>query len=157
MSIQEQVAAQLAEELGGIARALGDVFGPDLRVEMETRLESGCRVFAAKLCSDDDRLAAEAVLTLICARWPLAAEPPPPWWRTPVGRMVARSVGRYATEAVTRSVAAAMLGVHPDTVARLVARGTLVRHPDGGIVRASVLARLADGGGQPSGTIAAQV
>ena len=36
-----------------------------------------------------------------------------------------------------------MLGVHPGTVAQLVHRGTLDRHPDGGILRASVLQRLA--------------
>lgn len=58
-------------------------------------------------------------------------------------RVCARSLGRDDAEAITHSVAAAMLGVHPGTVAQLVHRGTLDRHPDGGILRASVLQRLA--------------
>jgi hypothetical protein len=139
----ETVAAQLRDELGGVARAVGDVLGVDLLLDMEQRLEPACHRLAAELCSEDDHLAAEAVLTVMCARWPDGTEPPPEWWHTPVGRMVARSVGRDDSEAVTRSVAAAMLGRSPGTVAQLVHRGSLDRHPDGGITRASVLARLA--------------
>lgn len=137
------VAAQLTDELGASARALGDVLGMDLLMMMEDRIESACTRLAAELCSEDDRLAAESVLTVMCARWPDGTEPPPEWWRTPVGRMVARSVGRDDAESVTRSVAAAILGVAPGTVAQLVHRGTLDRHPDGGITRASVLMRIA--------------
>jgi hypothetical protein len=145
MSSTEAVAAQLTGELGGVARAIGDVLGVDLLLDMETRLEPACRRLAAELCSGDDHLAAEAVLTVMTARWPEGTDPPPEWWHTPVGRMVARSVGRDDAEAVTHSVAAAMLGLHRGTVAQLVYRGTLDRHPDGGITRASVLARLARG------------
>lgn len=35
-----------------------------------------------------------------------------------------------------------MLGVRPETVAQLTHRGTLDRHPDGGILLASVLRHL---------------
>jgi hypothetical protein len=38
-----------------------------------------------------------------------------------------------------------MLGVVRGTVSQMVARGTLDRHPDGGVLRSSVLARLAAG------------
>lgn len=143
MSVTDRVAAQLVDELGGAARALCDVLGLDLLDIIEQRIEGRSALLAAELCSDDDRLAAQAVLTLVTARWPDGCDIPPQWWRTPAGLMVARSVGRDDAEAVTRSVAAAMLGVHPGTVAQLVHRGTLDRHPDGGITRASVLARLA--------------
>jgi hypothetical protein len=143
MSSTEAVAAQLTDELGGVARAIGDVLGVDLLLDMEQRLEPACQRLAAELCAEDDHLAAEAVLTVMTARWPDGTDPPPQWWHTPVGRMVARSTGRDDAEAVTHSVAAAMLGLHRGTVAQMVHRGTLDRHPDGGITRASVLTRLA--------------
>lgn len=66
-------------------------------------------------------------------------DPEPQWWRTPLGLAVARSVGRDDTVSVSRSVAAAMLNVHPGTVAQWAHRGKLGRHPDGGIQLASVL------------------
>lgn len=145
MTALDAVAAQLVDELGAVARAVGDVAGLDVAALVEARLDHRCAVLAAELCSDDDRLAAEAVLTVMCARWPDGADAPPGWWHTPVGRAVARSVGRDDTDAVTHSVAAAMLGVTRGTVAQLVHRpsGGLDRHPDGGVTRASVLARLA--------------
>lgn len=143
MSIVDDVAAQLADELGDIVRTLGDVLGLDLRMDMEQRLDSRVAILAAELCCEDDRLAAEAVRTLIGARWPDGCDIPPTWWSTPAGRMVARSVGRDDTEAVTWSVAAAMLGVTKGTVSQLMHRKSLTRHPDGGITRSSVLERLA--------------
>lgn len=151
MSIAEEAAAQLAAELGGAARALTDILGTDLAEIVEQRLDGRCALLAAELASDDDHLAAEATLSVMCARWPDGTEPPPQWWRTPVGRLVARSAGRDDTDAVSHSVAAAMLGVARGTVAQMMSRagrglggsGGLERHPDGGITRASVLARLA--------------
>lgn len=100
-------------------------------------------ILAAQVAQDtDDRLAAETVRDLIWALW-RDADPPAEWWRTPLGRLCARSVDYGDSDSVTRSVAAAMLGVHPGTVAQLAHRGTLDRHPDGGITRASVLLRIA--------------
>lgn len=140
---QDQVAAQLLEELGDPARALGEVLGTDLLLLITGRLETRAWVLADGLCSEDDRLAAEAVRTVMAVLWPHGRpeDTDPSWWRTPVGRMVARSVGHDSTDAVTRHVAAAILGVTPGTVAQLTHRGTLDRHPDGGLTRASVLAR----------------
>lgn len=43
---------------------------------------------------------------------------------------------------VTQADAAAMLGVSRGTIAQLVSRGTLARHPDGGVDRAAVIARM---------------
>lgn len=143
--IVEAVTAQLVTELGGVARGIAGVLGTDVAVLVEQRLEPACARLAAEVCDEDDRLAAEAVLTVMGARWPDGTEPSPAWWHTPLGRMVARSVGREDAEAVTQSVAAAMLGVHRGTVATLVHRGSLDRHPDGGVTRASVLARLGRG------------
>jgi len=44
---------------------------------------------------------------------------------------------------VAHSIAAAMLGVNPKQIGAMVARGYLDRHPDGGVLRASVFQRLA--------------
>ena len=46
------------------------------------------------------------------------------------------------TGSVTQQRAADMLGVTRGTVAQLVHRGNLERHPDGGVAIASVVARL---------------
>lgn len=104
-----------------------------------------CTALVAELCGDDDRLAAEACLSVMCVLWPHGCPEDigqAEWWRTPVGRLCARSLGRDDAEAVTYSVAGAMLGLATGTVSSMVSRGNLDRHPDGGVVRASVLQRL---------------
>jgi len=58
-------------------------------------------------------------------------------------RLVAGSIGRDDAEAVTPSVAAAMLGVSRGRVYQLIEAGKLDRHPDGGVVRSDILLRLA--------------
>lgn len=92
-----------------------------------------------------DRLSAQTVIDLMCVLWPHGSPEDsgcPEWWRTPLGRLCARSLGTDDAEAVSRSVAAAMLGVTAGTVQQLVHRGTLDRHPAGGVLRASVLQRI---------------
>ena len=145
------VAAQLTTELGSVARAVGAVLGVDILAPIELRIDDAAARLAAELGSDDDWVAADAARTVMDARWPDDTDPPPRWWRTPVGRLVARSVGGDTADAVTHSVAAAILGVTTGTVAQMMGRakngtggsGGLERHPDGGITRASVLARIA--------------
>jgi hypothetical protein len=138
--LERQIADELDRVLVHPVRLL---LGHDLAELLDERARSQARVLAWQLAQDeDDRLAAQTVIDLMCALFP-HCDPAPEWWRTPAGRLCARSLGRDDTEAVTRSVAAAMLGVTPGTIAQLVHRGTLARHPDGGISRASVLARLA--------------
>lgn len=93
----------------------------------------------AQLSSDDEHLAAQTVIDCAGHLWPL--NPEPEWWRTPLGRLVARSVGGESVP-VTQAEAAAMLGVTRGTIAQLVSRGSLARHPDGGVDRAAVFARM---------------
>lgn len=111
-------------------------------------LASRQRVLAAQLVQDeDDRLAAQTVIDVMCALWPHGSPEivgRADWWRTPLGRVCARSLGRDDAEAVTHSVAAAMLGVPRGSIGPMISRGHLDRHPDGGVLRASVLQRLAD-------------
>jgi hypothetical protein len=148
--IADEVAEQLRRELWATARANADLLGADIAEQVELRIPAACTRLAAELCSNDDRTAAGATQLVMLARWPDDTEPPPVWWQTPVGRLAARSVGDHG-EAVTQHVAAAMLGVARGTVSQMLTRGDkgeggsggLERHPDGGITRASVLARLA--------------
>ena len=144
MSAPSPVVRQLVDEIDralvGPVRAL---LGQDLGDRLWERLRERSPMLAAQLGGDDDDIAAELVVDVLNLLWP-GGDPDPEWWRTPVGRLCARSLGTDDADAVTRSVAAAMLGVHPGTIAQLVARGRLERHPDGGITRASVLMRLLD-------------
>lgn len=142
------VARQLADELDrAIASPAGSLLGLDLGELLADRIGTRADLLAHQLCQDgDDRLAAESVIDVMAALWP-RCEPEhageADWWRTPLGRMCARSLGHSDSAAVTYSAAAAMLGVARGTVSTLVSRGTLERHPDGGITRSSVLLRLA--------------
>ncbi|MBF6333604.1 hypothetical protein [Nocardia transvalensis] len=136
--VEQQIYDSLDERVVGALEALGWL---DLADLARQRLDKTVPMLAAQLTQDDDdQLAAQTVNDLAGVAWD--ADPEPEWWRTPVGRLVARSVGREDSEAVTHHVAAAMLGVTRGTIAQLVHRGTLDRHPDGGVTRASVLNRL---------------
>lgn len=137
---------QLRSELEGRAVALAAIAGPEAAAEWPRTIAQRAGELAAQLTQDyDDRLAAQTATDVMCALWPDGVDPPHEWWHSPLGRLVARSVGREDAETVSHSVAAAMLGVHRGTVAQLVHRGTLDRHPDGGVLRSSVMQRLAGG------------
>lgn len=144
MSAYQAVTSQLVDELEGRAHALGLLLSPDEGLAVTQSVVRCAPMLAAQLCQDtDDRLAAQTAIDIMCALWPDMTEPPPQWWRTPVGRMVARSIGADDADAVTHSVAAAMLGIPRGSIGTLVHRGQLDRHPDGGVTRASVMMRLA--------------
>jgi hypothetical protein len=132
-------AAQLRTELGGRAHALATLVGGSSEVWAEVP------GIIERLAGDDDRQAAQTSIDVMAALWPDGTEPPPEWWHSPLGRLVARSVGTDDAEAVTYSATAAMLGVTIGTIKQLAYRGTLDRHPDGGVLRSSILQRLARG------------
>jgi len=142
------LTAQIRRELGDMASQVGYVLGDDLLVQMEQRVDELAPVLAERLLQDeDDELGQTAAGQLLPVLWPGCGPEDAgeaEWWSTPLGRACARHIsGRDGTEAVSHSVAAAMLGVTRGTVAQLVHRGTLDRHPDGGVLRLSVLQRLA--------------
>jgi hypothetical protein len=154
MSTRDDVASQIADELHEVAWPLAPLIGIDLANEIMTRVPVVARRLADQLLDDRevdgtglevdaDSVAAETTIDLMCALWPRGSQPPPEWWRTPVGRAIARSAGMDDAEAVSASVAAAMLGVSRGRVYALLDEGKLDRHPDGGVVRASVMQRLA--------------
>ncbi len=142
--LPQLVARQVRDELTTtLVDPVGMLLGLDLADTLRQRLTTRALLLADQACQDaDDKLAASTVNDLMQTLWP-HGDPEPRWWRTPLGRVCARSLGADDAEAVTYSVAAAMLGVTKGTVSQLVARGKLDRHPDGGLTRASVLVRLA--------------
>jgi len=128
--------------------------GPGAIMALAAEIAEAANVLLAPLTELDPRATAEAVAAgdsaaasaVMAALWPHAAPEDvgrADWWQTPLGRVCARSLGRDDAESVTQEVAAAMLGLARTTVATMLARGTLDRHPDGGVLRASVLQRLA--------------
>lgn len=144
----DPVAEQLSKELTDRAWPLGDLLGPNVADYLVALVRAASQTLAAQLIqTEDSEVAAQTAADVIGVLWPDA---PPErldyaeWWRTPLGLACARSLGIYEVGgAVSHSAAATMLGVARGTVATLVHRGTLARHPTGGISRASVLARLA--------------
>jgi hypothetical protein len=105
------------------------------------RARATARMMAAQLASGDDRLAAQTAIDL--ASLILPDEIPDDFWPTPLGRLIAKSVGHPAADEVSYSVAAAMLGVSKTRVQQLLETGKLERHPDGGVTSASVRLRAA--------------
>lgn len=112
----------------------------DLRAEIAAK----SRAWAAQLLGDDDQVAAHTAIRIVSVLYPSDTpfDPPPQWWRTPLGQVVIRRLGHPSAEAVNYSVAGAMLGMTRQGVHDLVTRGKLARHPDGGVSVDSVRARL---------------
>lgn len=146
MTAAEQLAQALHERAWALA-VCGLRFADPTDPDAAGQIEQVATAMVAQLTQEqDDRLSAQTCIDLMCLLWSAAAPEDcghAAWWTTPLGRLCARSLGRDDAEAITHSVAAAMLGVHPGTVAQLAHRGTLDRHPDGGVLRSSVLQRIA--------------
>jgi len=100
--------------------------------------------WATDLLGADDQIAAQTAARLVSVLYTGDGpfDPPAGWWRTPLGQVVARRVGHPATEAVSYSVAGAMLGITRQGVHDLIRRNKLERHPDGGVTTRSVRTRL---------------
>jgi hypothetical protein len=136
------LAAQLRDELDrSLVGPVGSLCGLDLADQLRQRIIERAPIWVAILTGDDDHETAGLVVDLLHTIHG-SCDPEPAWWSTPLGRACATSLGHDTTEAWSRSVAAAVLGVHVGTVDQLLRRGKLDRHPDGGITRASVLAYL---------------
>jgi hypothetical protein len=111
-----------------------------LRVVVRVRAGS----WAATMRDGDDAAAVGLIMRVVSTLYPgdVPFDPPPDWWRTPLGRVVAQRVGHPTAVALPYSVAGAMLGITRQGVHDLVNRGKLARHPDGGVLPGSVRDRL---------------
>lgn len=140
----DEVLAQLEDELGDRLCALAAAGGTgDDLIDAERRAVANAKRLLFPLLSTDQREAAQAVVDLMCALWPAGTEPPKEWWRTPLGRVAARSFVAGDDATVSHREAAAMLGVPYPTVSSWASRGQIAKHPDGSILRSAVMERLA--------------
>lgn len=116
----------------------------ELLAPIKDRLHVEAEVWAAQLLGPDRRLATLTAARLIGVLFPgdEPFDPPEQWWRTPLGRAVARGAGHPSAQAVSYSTAGAMLGITRQGVHDLVKRGKLGKHPDGGVTTSSIHARL---------------
>lgn len=140
---QGEVSDQLADLIGQRLWTIESLAGVPDPADLDRRAQRIASAVAASLCSADDNTAAQATIDVGNALWP-DHDPPDDWWTTPLGRACARSLGTD-DQAISASNAAAMLGTSRSRVYQLVDVGRLDRHPDGGVVRSSVMRRLAGG------------
>jgi hypothetical protein len=141
---QEDLAKHLVSLVSSRVLDPLDILLGDLG-KLRPRLDSQARAWAATLLGDDDESARFLAIRLVCALYPSDRrfEPPADWWGTPLGRVVAWRAGHPWAEAVSYSIAGAMLGITRQGVHDLVQRGKLERDAAGGVRTASVRARLA--------------
>jgi len=146
----DALEVQLAELIGERGRALAVVIGPpDLVIELDRRAVQVAANLAPQLRFGDPMEVGQLIIDLLNLIWP-DSDPAPDWWRTPLGRICAASMALddppdarpSDNRSVTYREAARILGVHDGTVFQWAHRGTIERHPDGGLALASVLRRL---------------
>lgn len=120
---------------------------PQAAAELREQARREAVTWAAGLLGPDRPRAVHTGARLISVLYPgdAAFDPPPEWWRTPLGRAIARRLGHPSAERVPYAVAGAMLGITRQGVHDLVRRGKLRRHPDGGVTTGSVRERLDPG------------
>lgn len=129
-------AEQISEEIGRKLSELESLLGPAPEFDvLRARAETAGRVMDAQLRSGDDKLAAQTAIDLAGL---LPDQVPGEWWGTPLGRLVAQSVGWPGAEALSLSQAAAVLRVSRTRAQQFAREGRLERHPDGGVTAVSV-------------------
>ncbi|UCM87179.1 hypothetical protein [Streptomyces marincola] len=111
---------------------------------VRARLRVEAEVWAAQLLGADRKRATATAARLIGALFPGDApfDPPASWWRTALGRAVARATGHPSAAAVSYSTAGAILGITRQGVHDLVKRGKLARDSGGGVTTSSIRDRL---------------
>ncbi|PSK85975.1 hypothetical protein CLV63_13734 [Murinocardiopsis flavida] len=140
----------LAEDLRRLVTSrlldpLSILFESDIATDpMRRRVARDSEAWAALLLGPDRERAVHTAVRMIAVLYPGDApfDPPEHWWRTPLGRVVARRLGHPAADRVPFAVAGAMLGITRQGVHDLVKRQKLAQHPDGGVTTASIRARL---------------
>jgi hypothetical protein len=121
--------------------------GDDVVGALRTLVRVRAGRWADEMLDADDTEAVGRAARLLSTLYPgdRAFDPPAEWWRTPIGRTMARRVGHPAAESVSYATAGAMLGISRQGVHDLVRRGRLPRHPDGGVPSAAIRDRLRAG------------
>lgn len=122
--------------------------GDDVVDAMRQLLRVRAGRWADAILDGSEQQAMHMAARLISSLYPddRAFDPPAEWWRTPLGRVVARRVGHPAARSVSYATAGAMLGITRQGVHDLVTRGRLPRHPDGGVPTEAIRDRLRGAG-----------
>src|SRR5690606_38857728 len=108
--MSDRLVGQIRDELErALVLPVDALLGHDLAEQLRRRIRDRAPLHAAVLRGGDDDEAAELVIDLMNLLWPVAPEHAgrADWWRTPLGRVCAASLGRDDAEAVSHSVAAA--------------------------------------------------
>ncbi|MEV7775911.1 hypothetical protein [Kitasatospora sp. NPDC086791] len=145
MTPDDPLTHEIIEQFEALALRIETVLGPsDLKFTMELRfrLEQAAKTLSLQLRGGDDHEVAGAVTDLVNVFFPDETPIPDTWWGTELGRIAALSVGHPGADAVSHSVAAAMLGVSRPRVTTLVGEGKLAEHPGGGVAVDSIQQRL---------------
>lgn len=131
---------QLAGELEIVTGNVSAVLGMDLEQLLRERAWGRADALVSSLGLDepDSYQTAVDLMHVLFGQ----AEPEPEWWTSPLGLLCAAALGDGDEHRISQQAAAEMLGVTRGTVAQMVARGNLDRHPDGGVLRSSVFAVL---------------
>jgi hypothetical protein len=125
-----------------VVNPVGALLGLDLADLLRQRVDDRTQMIICHLTAeDDDKTAADVGADLMATLWG-HNDPPHEWWCTPLGRLCARALDHDDSESVTQHVAAAMLGITRGSIAQMLHRGNLDRHPDGGVLRSSVIQRI---------------
>ncbi|MEH1015853.1 hypothetical protein V6U90_22425 [Micromonospora sp. CPCC 206060] len=126
----------------------------DAVTALRTAVQSRAGDWAQRILTGDDTTALGVTIRLVATLYPDDGPfaPPVDWWRTPLGQALAWRVGHPIATSVSYAVAGAMLGITRQGVHDLVTRGKLARHPDGGVIPASVRDRLRARDGGPAVT-----
>jgi hypothetical protein len=122
--------------------------GPDAVDALRTIVRVRAESWADRMIDGDDAAAVGTVARIVSTLYPGDApfEPPLDWWRSPLGQLTVRRVGHPTAPSVSYAVAGAMLGITRQGVHDLVSRGKLDRHPEGGVVPASIRNRILNEG-----------
>lgn len=112
--------------------------------ELRAGVHAAAADWARTMLGADDGAAIAATVRMVAVLYPgdEPFDPPVAWWRTPMGQATARRVGHPTSDRVSYPVAGAMLKITRQGVHDLVTRGKLERHPDGGVIPASIRDRL---------------
>lgn len=121
--------------------------GDDAVESARTVVTRRAEAWATVMLGPDEQAAVLMIVRVISSLYPgdTPFEPPAGWWRTPLGQVTLRRVGHPSAQAVSYSVAGAMLGITRQGVHDLVTRHKLERHPEGGVTVESVRARASRG------------
>lgn len=138
----EALTEQLRTTVNAKTQAVSLLLDLNLLTDIPTRIDRKAPAWASALLGADEPEYTDWLARLLF-EVACPTEPPPSWWQTPLGQVVASRVGHPIHRHVPYATAGAMLGCSKQYVQRLVEIGSLQQGPDGaGVTTASVRNRI---------------